>query len=141
MTCFLAVLDHEECVTLASVEPRHAVACGRAAPGRAASASRVGAPGKAILVAAHEAEWPADADLGVRAEVVEAGACAAATPRSHDEVIPTRAVGRRAAAPCAGERPAAIAVVHVGSRHDDDAEIAARADSARPSAVREALGG
>ena len=33
MTCFLTVLDHDECVTLASVEPRHAVASVAQRPG------------------------------------------------------------------------------------------------------------
>ena len=45
MTCFLSVLDHEECVTLSSVEPRHAVASVAQRPGTRHPVAR-GAPGK-----------------------------------------------------------------------------------------------
>ncbi|WP_127819526.1 IclR family transcriptional regulator, partial [Microbacterium sp. CPCC 204701] len=48
MTTFLAVLDHDECVTLVSIEPRHAVASVAQRPGTRHPVTR-GAPGKAIL--------------------------------------------------------------------------------------------
>ena len=48
LTCFLVVLDHDECVTLVSVEPRHAVASVAQRPGTRHPVT-VGAPGKAIL--------------------------------------------------------------------------------------------
>ncbi|HWV48928.1 MAG TPA: helix-turn-helix domain-containing protein, partial [Microbacterium sp.] len=47
-TCFLAVLDHDECVTLVSVEPRHAINPVAQRPGTRHPVTR-GAPGKAIL--------------------------------------------------------------------------------------------
>ena len=55
MTCFLAVLDGEECITLVSVEPRHAAASVAQRPG-ARHSVMVGAPGKAILAQLAEAE-------------------------------------------------------------------------------------
>src|SRR5690606_4994245 len=48
ITCFLTVLDQDQCITLASVEPRHAVAPMAQRPGARHSVA-VGAPGKAIL--------------------------------------------------------------------------------------------
>ncbi len=43
MTCFLVVLDHDECVTLTSVEPRHAVTAVAQRPGARHPVTR-GAP-------------------------------------------------------------------------------------------------
>ena len=59
-TCFLVVLDHEECVTLVSVEPRHAVASVAQRPGTRHPIT-VGAPGKAILSTLPHDSWPAEA--------------------------------------------------------------------------------
>ena len=59
MTCFLVVLDHDECVTLVSVEPRHAVASVAQRPGTRHPVT-VGAPGKAILSVLPARSWPAD---------------------------------------------------------------------------------
>lgn len=135
MTCFLAVLDGDDCITLASVEPRHAIASVAQRPG-ARHAVIVGAPGKAILAQLPAAQWPDAAGGALRAEVDDARERGYAT--SHDEVIPTV---QAVAVPLAlrGQRPAAIAVVHVATDHDD-AEIAARlARSA--SAIRSALEG
>lgn len=135
MTCFLAVLDHDECVTLSSVEPRHAVNPVAQRPGTRHPVTR-GAPGKAILSLLPEASWPADASAALVTEVTDAATRGYAT--SHDEVIPTL---RAVAVPLGlrGREPAAIAVVYVASSHDD-ADIAARlARSA--TAIREALGG
>ncbi|KQZ22967.1 IclR family transcriptional regulator [Microbacterium sp. Root553] len=135
MTCFLAVLDGDDCITLASVEPRHAIASVAQRPG-ARHAVIVGAPGKAILAQLPAADWPDAAGGALRAEVDDARARGYAT--SHDEVIPTV---QAVAVPLMlrGQRPAAIAVVHVATDHDD-AEIAARlARSA--SAIRDALEG
>jgi DNA-binding IclR family transcriptional regulator len=135
MTCFLAVRDHDECVTLASVEPRHAVASVAQRPGTRHPVTR-GAPGKAILALLAEASWPADVSAVLADEVRDAAARGYAT--SHDEVIPTL---RAVAVPLAlrGREPAALAVVYVASSHDD-AEIAARLRSSA-AAIREALGG
>ncbi|QKJ20100.1 IclR family transcriptional regulator [Microbacterium hominis] len=135
MTCFLSVLDHEECVTLASVEPRHAVNAVAQRPGTRHPVTR-GAPGKAILSLLAEPAWPDGMDARLRDEVRAAAARRFAT--SHDEVIPTL---RAVAVPLAlrGRGPAAVAVVFVASTHDD-AEIAARL-SRTAAAIRDALGG
>ena len=135
MTCFLSVLDHAECVTLASVEPRHAVASVAQRPGTRHPVTR-GAPGKAILSLVPGASWPADADTRLRDEVTDAAA--RGWFESHDEVVPSL---RSVAVPLAlrGRGAAAIAVVYLASDHEP-AEVAARL--ARSAAViRAALGG
>lgn len=121
MTCFLAVLDGDECITLASVEPRHAVASVAQRPGARHSVT-VGAPGKAILAQLPSSQWPAETAPHTIDDVAQVRTQGFAT--SHDEVIPTV---RSVAVPLAlrGQRPAAIAVVHVASAHDDR-EIAER---------------
>lgn len=134
MTTLLAVLDHDECVTLASIEPRHAVASVAQRPGTRHPVTR-GAPGKAILSMLPPASWPA-VSPALAAEVTDAAARGFAT--SHDEVIPTL---RAVAVPLAlrGREPASLAVVYVASAHGDD-EIAARLTRSA-AAIREALGG
>ena len=135
MTCFLAVLDGGECITLASVEPRHAVASVAQRPG-ARHPVTVGAPGKAILAQLDTTDLPDDVSPALRADVDTAAARGYAT--SHDEVIPT-VQSVAVPLPLRGQRPAAIAVVHVATDLDDE-EIAARL---RRSAalIREALDG
>lgn len=135
MTCFLGMLDGEECITLASVEPRHAVASVAQRPG-ARHPVTVGAPGKAILSLLPEEEWPAVVPPTLAGDVESTRIRGYAT--SHDEVIPTV---QAVAVPLAlrGQRPAAIAVVHV-STDLDDAEIAARLQRAA-SDIRDALDG
>ena len=135
MTCFLGVLDGDDCITLASIEPRHAIASVAQRPGARHSVT-VGAPGKAILTQLHASEWPADAGSALRAEVDEARTRGYAT--SHDEVIPTV---QSVAVPLVlrGQRPAAIAVVHVATDLDG-AEIAERLRRSA-SAIRDALEG
>ncbi|AZS46479.1 IclR family transcriptional regulator [Microbacterium maritypicum] len=135
MTCFLAVLDGEECITLASVEPRHAVASVAQRPG-ARHPVTVGAPGKAILAQLPEHEWPEAAPSSLPADVEATRSRGYAT--SHDEVIPTV---QSVAVPLAlrGQRPAAIAVVHVATDLDD-AEIAGRLQRSA-SVIRESLDG
>lgn len=135
MTCFLGVLDGDDCITLASIEPRHAIASVAQRPGARHSVT-VGAPGKAILTQLPITEWPGDVRASLRAEVDEARVRGYAT--SHDEVIPTV---KAVAVPLAlrGQRPAAIAVVHVATALDD-AAIAARLQRSA-SSIREALGG
>jgi DNA-binding IclR family transcriptional regulator len=121
MTCFLSVLDGDDCITLVSIEPRHAVASVAQRPGARHSVT-VGAPGKAILMQLASAQWPTSAADGLRAEVDAARSRGYAT--SHDEVIPTV---QSVAVPLTlrGQRPATIAVVHVATELDDG-EIAAR---------------
>lgn len=135
MTCFLVVADHDECVTLSSVEPRHAVNAVAQRPGTRHPVTR-GAPGKAILSLLPERAWPADVASSLRTEVTDAASRGFAT--SHDEVIPTL---RSVAVPVQlrGRGPAAIAVVFVASAHDD-AAIAARLTRSA-DAIRDALGG
>lgn len=135
MTCFLAVLDGTECITLSSVEPRHALASVAQRPG-ARHAITVGAPSKAILSALPVSQWPVQADDALHADVTRAAERGWAT--SHDEVIPTVqavAVPLRLAP---RHRPAAIAVVHV-TAPDDPATIAARLEQSA-TAIRAALG-
>ncbi|MFS6528526.1 helix-turn-helix domain-containing protein [Microbacterium aurugineum] len=135
MTCFLAVLDGGECITLASVEPRHAVASVAQRPG-ARHPVTVGAPGKAILAQLPAAEWPAGAPSSLPTDVETTKDRGFAT--SHDEVIPTV---QSVAVPLAlrGQRPAAIAVVHVATALDD-AAIAARLQRSA-EAIRDSLAG
>lgn len=135
MTCFLAVLDGEECITLASVEPRHAVASVAQRPG-ARHPVTVGAPGKAILAQLPEGTWPAATPSSLSADVDATRSRGYAT--SHDEVIPTV---QSVAVPLSlrGQRPAAIAVVHVATDLDDSA-IAARLQRSA-AVIREALDG
>ncbi|WP_149084684.1 MULTISPECIES: IclR family transcriptional regulator [Microbacterium] len=135
MTCFLAVLDGTECITLASVEPRHAVASVAQRPGARHSVT-VGAPGKAILAQLDPAETPADISPALRVDVDTAAARGYAT--SHDEVIPT-VQSVAVPLPLRGQRPAAIAVVHVATDLDDG-EIAARLQRSA-TLIREALEG
>ncbi|MCD2440665.1 helix-turn-helix domain-containing protein [Agromyces sp. SYSU K20354] len=135
ITSFVVVLDQAECITLASVEPRHAVASMVQRPG-SRHAVTVGAPGKVILSMLPEAEWPEDVSDGLRADVAEVLVRGYAT--SHDEVIPSV---QSVAVPLSlrGRRPAAIAVVYIGPR-DDHAEIAGRLQRSAAT-IRGALGG
>lgn len=135
MTCFLAVLDGRECITLTSVEPRHTVASVAQRPG-ARHPVTVGAPGKAILAQLADPEWPDSADAALRDEVALVRHRGYAT--SHDEVIPTV---QSVAVPLTlrGQRPATIAVVHVATA-TADADIAARLQRSTTT-IREALGG
>lgn len=134
MTSFVAVLDHDECVTLTSVEPRHSVASLAQRPGTRHSV-QVGAPGKAILSVLSASRWPESVSAALRSELADAAARGYAT--SHDEVIPSL---RAVAVPITlrGRNPAALAVVYVASPHapDDIARVLA-ASAAR---IQDALG-
>lgn len=135
MTCFLTVLDGDECITVASVEPRHAIASVVQRPG-ARHSVLVGAPGKALLAILPDGEWPDGASARLHAEVEEVRRRGYATSRN--EVIPTL---QAVAVPLSlrGQRPAALAVIHV-TAEADAARIATRLqDSAR--LVAETLGG
>lgn len=134
MTCFLGVLDGDQCVTLQSVEPRHAVASMAQRPG-ASHPVIVGAPGKAILAQLPESQWPVVVSDALRRDIEMTAVRGYAT--SHDEVIPTV---RAVAVPLRlrGHRPAAIAVVYLGAAPTDEV-IAARLRSS-VDIIREALG-
>ncbi|WP_435526966.1 IclR family transcriptional regulator [Microbacterium aurantiacum] len=135
MTCFLSVRDHDDAITLASVEPRHAVASVAQRPGTRHPVT-VGAPGKAILSLLPEGRWPAGASDELRAAATSVATDGYAT--SHDEVIPSL---HAVAVPLAlrGREPAAIAVVYLATAHDP-ARIAERLNRSA-ALIREALGG
>lgn len=135
MTCFLAVLDRDECVTLVSVEPRQAVASVAQRPGTRHPVI-VGAPGKALLSVLAPRQWPDGVSDALREEVTDAAARGFAV--SHDEVIPSL---RAVSVPLVvrGRGPAAVAVVYVASAHEPE-RIAQRL-AASATAIRQALGG
>jgi len=113
MTSFLVVLDHHECVTLVSVEPREVHATVAQRPGTR-HALTYGAPGIAIQSRLSPQQWARVGGDAIRPEALEAARRGYAT--SHDEVIPGL---RSVAAPLIipGQTPAAIAVVYVASGH------------------------
>jgi DNA-binding IclR family transcriptional regulator len=115
MTAFLAVWDQHDCVTLVTVEPRHASATLVQRPGTRHSFS-AGAPGIAIQSALSEEEWERLAPgQPYRAEARAAAELGYAL--SHDEVIPgTSSVG--APIRVTGQLPAAIAVVYIRTEID-----------------------
>lgn len=121
MTCFLAVLDGDEIVTLVSVEPRHTIGSIAQRPGTRHPVG-IGAPGKAIASRLPEPQWPVSLDDDHRAELAEVRTAGWAA--SHDEVI----TGLRAVAvplPSQAAPAAALAVVYVSSARPEH-EIAAR---------------
>ena len=135
MTCFLVVLDRDECVTLTSVEPRHAAASVAQRPGSRHPIG-IGAPGKAVLSLLPRAQWPAT--VTAQAEQLVRDAAARGFMVSHDEVIPSlHSVA--VPLPLRGRAPAAIAVVSLASERPA-AELAARLQRAA-DAIRTALGG
>lgn len=135
MTCFVAVLDREECVTLTSVEPRHAVAAVAQRPGTRHFVG-VGAPGRAILAQVPRADWPSQVSAHVVEDVRGGGVGGAFL--SYDEVIPNL---RAVAVPLGvrGHAPAAVGAVYVSSERSTEA-IGARLRGAA-EAIIAALGG
>ncbi|NKX54601.1 IclR family transcriptional regulator [Arthrobacter mobilis] len=110
MTAFIAVWDQHDCVTLVTVEPRHAGATLAQRPGTRHSLS-AGAPGIAIQSALSEEQWeqlaPGQAYRPESRAAAELGYAV-----SHDEVIPgVSSVGAPIRVP--GQLPAAIAVVYI----------------------------
>lgn len=104
MTCFLAVRDRGECITLATVEPRNTLGTIAQRPGSRHPVS-VGAPGAALLALGTPAER---ADPRARA-VRDHGYAT-----SHDSVI----AGVSSVAvplPVPGQAPATIAVLYINS--------------------------
>lgn len=127
MTAFVAVWDHQDCVTLVTVEPRHSAATVVQHPGSRHPISS-GAPGIAIQSALTEQEWNQLAPaVPYRPEATEARKRGYAA--SHDEVI---AGVSSLAAPVRvpGGRPAAVAVVYIRSAQDPEAVAAALTASA-----------
>lgn len=133
MTAFLSVLDHQEVVTLASIEPRHALATVARRPGSRHPLA-VGAPGIAIQSALSADQWLSTSPTTPkRPEAADAAARGYAT--SHDEVIPGLA---SVAVPLmlAGQPAAAVGVVYVGSEHPVE-HIARRLTAAAAAISRE----
>ncbi|WP_406277537.1 IclR family transcriptional regulator [Embleya sp. NBC_00896] len=120
MTTFLAVVDGDECVTLAAVEPRHSVAAVAQRPGSRHSLDS-GAPGIALLSAG-----PARPDE--RPKVTEARRLGHA--RSDSEVI--AGLSSLAVPVLSASRGlvGAVAVVHLGGTAADEAAIAVRLQQA-----------
>jgi DNA-binding IclR family transcriptional regulator len=111
MTCFLVVLDGNECITLESIEPRHPSANLVGRPDTRHPMT-VGAPGKAILVQLPPETWAKQASAQLLDEVTLT--CQRGYACSHDEVLPTvQSVAVPLSLP--GHQPAALAVVHIGT--------------------------
>lgn len=127
MTAFVAVWDHQDCVTLVTVEPRHSAATLAQHPGTRHPVN-TGAPGIAIQSTMSEEEWATRAPgLPYRSEAVEARRLGYAA--SHDEVI-TGLSSLAAPVQVPGGRPAAIAVVYIRREQDQAAVGEALAASA-----------
>ncbi|MFD1213162.1 IclR family transcriptional regulator [Arthrobacter sp. GCM10027362] len=110
MTAFIAVWDQHDCVTLVTVEPRHAGATLAQRPGTRHSFS-AGAPGIAIQSALSEEQWERLAP-GQQYRPESRAAAGLGYAVSHDEVIPgVSSVGAPIRIP--GQLPAAIAVVYI----------------------------
>ncbi len=135
MTCFVSLLDHDECITLTSVEPRHAVAAVAQRPGTRHFVG-IGAPGRAILAQLPEAAWP----QGIADEVASEVARGAPDGPyfSFNEVI---ADLRSVAVPLRirGREPAAVGAVYVSSDTPEE-KIGDRLQQAAQEIV-DALGG
>jgi DNA-binding IclR family transcriptional regulator len=135
MTCLLAVLDHEQFVVLASVEPRHAVAAVAQRPGTRHPVT-LGASGKAILSQLAAESWPAGVDAALADQLHEVAVRGWA--ESQNEVISSV---HSVAVPLSlhGWPAAAIAVVYLpsGAQAASIAERLARS----VTTIREALGG
>lgn len=138
MTALIAVVDHDDCVTLTSVEPRAAVASVAQRPGSRHPLTR-GAPGRALLAQLDDAAWPVEAGPELTASVAEVRERGFAV--SHDEVISRlRAVAVPLSPGIArpGFTVAALGVVFVAAEQSD--EELARVLERGARAVRETLG-
>ncbi|MFV0407777.1 MAG: IclR family transcriptional regulator [Propioniciclava sp.] len=131
MTCFLAVLDRDECITLASVAPRDAVATVAQRPGSRHPVT-MGAPGKAILAQLPVNQWPSVPE-GLATEIAQVATAGYAT--SQGEVIATV---QAVAVPLRlrGQQPAALAVIHVAGQLVEPATLAARLQRAAAAITR-----
>lgn len=132
MTAFITLLDHQEVVTLVSVEPRHAHAAVAQRPGTRHPLA-IGAPGIAIQSALSQTQWDAISTQPKRPEATDAAARGYAT--SHDEVI---AGLQSVAVPLTldGHPPASVAVVYVATEFPVE-RVAARLASAAAAIARE----
>ena len=133
MTAFLVVLDHTECVTLLSVQPRAGSAAVAQRPGTRHSLL-VGAPGIAIQSLLTDAQLAVHGVGARREESLRARDTGWAT--SHDEVI---AGLSSVAVPLEvrGSPPSALAVVFVAAGSPDEGAVAARLMAARDAIAGE----
>jgi DNA-binding IclR family transcriptional regulator len=116
-TCFLALRNQDECITLVSVEPRNAVASVVQRPGSRHSLL-LGAPGKAILSSLSESEWPELASSTLRQDIQDSRGRGYFT--SSDEVIKgVHAVAAPVITP--GHPEAAIAILRLEADSNTDA--------------------
>ena len=130
MTAFLVTLDHTECVTLLSVEPRTGSATVGQRPGTRHSLS-VGAPGIAIQSLLTDEQLLNHGVAARRSESVSVRETGWAT--SHDEVIPgLSSIAVPLSVP--GSPPSAIAVVFVAGALSDTV-VGARLKAARDAIV------
>lgn len=115
MTAFVVVWDHEDCVTLAAVEPQQTGATVAQRPGSRHPVG-VGAPGIALQSLFTAAQWAALVPTQPhRREAAAARTLGYAT--SEGEVIPgLSSVASPVLIP--GKRPAAVAVVYISSPND-----------------------
>lgn len=135
MTCFLTVLERDECVTLLSVEPRHAMGTVAQRPGTRHPIT-LGAPGKAILSQLPTEAWPPGVDTALVQQIHQAAERQWA--ESQDEVIPSlHAVA--VPLPLRGRAPAAIAAVYLPS--GTAAQSVAHRLGQSAANIRAALGG
>ena len=132
MTCLLAVrLDSGEAVTLVSAMPRQSVAVVSYRPGHRHPTSR-GGPGKAILLAIPQSDWPSDLSDELRDELVLSRSRGYAL--SSGEVVPSlTSVAVPLTLP--GQPPASIAVIHVALTRPER-EVADRLKSGAESVAR-----
>jgi DNA-binding IclR family transcriptional regulator len=130
MTAFLAVLDHDEVVTLVSVEPSHEHASVAQRPG-SRHPLLLGAPGLAIQSILSAAQWRTLGE-SPRDEVGVVIARRFAT--SHDEVIKGLS---SVAVPLlvAGQPPAAVSVVYIATERPVEQLAARLSEAARAIAA------
>lgn len=137
MSAFIVVWDHDDCVTLVTVEPRQGHATVLQRPGSRHPLSR-GAPGIAIQSTMTPAEWEHIAPGNPwRDEAARARDCGYAT--SIDEVIPG-VTSLAAPLRIPGQDPAALAVVYATATRTIDIDEVGRQVSAAAVAVEHALG-
>lgn len=137
MSAFIVVWDHDDCVTLVTVEPRQGHATVLQRPGSRHPLSR-GAPGIAIQSALTPAEWEHIAPgHPFRSEAVRAGELGYAT--SVDEVIPgVTSLASPLRIP--GQDPSALAVVYATATRTIDIDEVGRQVAAAANAVERILG-
>lgn len=137
MSAFIVVWDHDDCITLVTIEPRHGHATVLQRPGSRHPLTH-GAPGIAIQSAYTEQEWARVAPRHPWRE--DAGhARREGYATSLDEVIPgVSSIAAPLRVP--GQDPAALAVVYATATRDVDADEVGHRVAAAAAAVERSLG-